>query len=80
MVKSDTEIRFLVATQKQPLIIPMSEKRFRKIMASKSILQVVKMNKDKNGNNKEVEDKTIEFFCKLKSHQIIKIEGLEGFS
>ena len=77
MASSDSEIRFLAPTQKSPLIIPMSEKRFRKLIASKSVFQIVKMYKDETEDDKNVEDKVIEFLCKLRSHQVIKIEGLD---
>lgn len=79
VVGSNSEIRFLVPTQKPPLIIPMSEKRFRKLIALKFVSQAVKMYKDEAGHDWNVEDKVIEFLCKLRSHQVIKIEGLDLF-
>lgn len=74
---NNSEVGFLVPTQKPLLIIPMSEKRFRGLMTLKSVLQIVEMYKKKSGNGRDAEDKVIEFLCKLRSHQIIEIERFD---
>lgn len=75
----NNELRFSVPTQDQPVVIPMSEKRFKELIVLKSLLQIVETYKKKSGNGRDAENKVIEFLCKLRSHQVIEIERFDTF-
>lgn len=78
-VANDSEITFSVSTQKEPLIIPMSKGNFRKLVALKFVSRIIAMYKNGIGNDDYLENKVIEFLCKLRSHQIIEIEKFKTF-
>ena len=71
---NDSEIRFSTPTQKQPLVIPMSEKKFRELIAFPSASQIIRKYKNNKKSGKETEDKLIEFLCKLKSYKVIQLD------
>lgn len=69
-----SEIMFRVASQEIPLVIPMAEEEFKKLIALGRISQIVKKYEDETGNYKDAETKVIEFLCKLRSHRILEID------
>jgi len=79
VVTTDSEISFLVPTQKEPLIVFMSGRDLRQIETLGSVSQVVELFKRGREDDKNVENKVVGFLCKLRSHQIIEIEGFETF-
>ena len=76
-----TGIRFSVPTQKQPLIIPLNEKKFKELFAFKSVSEIVKKYEAKEKKRKAgvYKNKIIGFLCKLRSHQVIEIQGFNSF-
>lgn len=77
--RNGSEIMFQVASQKTPLVVPVAEEEFRQLMLLGSISQIVERYKNETGNDKETETKVIDFLCKLRSYQILEIEGFNNF-
>ena len=76
---SDSEIGFPVATQEQPLLIPMSKEAFIELATSESVFHIVDKYLDESEHYENVADTTIKFLCTLRSHHVIEIEGFKAF-
>lgn len=76
--RSETAIEFSVPTQDEPLIVPMSDQQFRRLMSLDSVAWIIEEVKEEGGETEKIRKKVIEFLCKLKSHGVIAIEKFEG--
>ncbi|MBD3208563.1 MAG: radical SAM protein [Candidatus Nealsonbacteria bacterium] len=74
------KIEFSVPTQEEVIIVPLEEKVFMDLVSSESVAQVIENYMNGNESRRErVANKIIEFLCKLRSHQIIEIDGFSRF-
>lgn len=75
-VASDSEIQFTVPTQENPLIIPIGINAFNNLISS-SPEQIILKFSDKETDPLEAKNRVINFLCKLRSHQVIEIDGFK---
>jgi len=74
----DDKISFNVSTQSEPIVVPMSKKEFMSLMTLPTVAKIVQRIQS-SGNDKNAKKLTIEFLCKLRSHQVIKIAAIDTF-
>lgn len=75
----DTAIEFSVPTQDEPLVVPMSDPEFRKLVNSDSVARIIERVKGETGDTEKAREKVIEFLCKLRSYKVVDIEKFESF-
>jgi radical SAM protein with 4Fe4S-binding SPASM domain len=75
----DERTSLYVATQNDPLELPMSPSRFSDMMSCDSGQAVARMYAGGNYVDGETEDAVVAFLCTLRSHHVIEIDGFEDF-